>query len=234
VIALVSGVWFSNLESVEAIGLSVPPTPVVRVQPSYKHTSEVKIVPIVYKPLDKIRLMPTKEMMPLIYLNAQHVYVNEKILKRRAGDLSSNLVLIAIGGVVYLMLLDAGVYAFAILEQLGRMNAPSANPGFGPTANPTPTEIALVLTQAQEFNDLLLKFNEPKPNFLMTKDEALKLIKETYPGQLEITANERISDWQAAKNIYQISDFGINAEDYGMTKDNLNHLQRIGLTNYVR
>ena len=163
----------------------------VRVQPSYKHTSEVKIVPIVYKRLDKIRLMPTKEMIPLIYLNAQHVYVNEKILKRlRAGDLSSNLILIAIGAVVYLML--SGVDAFAILEQLGRMNAPSANSGFGPTANPTSTEIALVPTQAQEFNDLSLKFNEPKPNFLMTKDEALKLIKETYPGQLEITANERI------------------------------------------
>lgn len=70
-------------------------------------------------------------MMPLISLNAQHVYVNEKILKRlRAGDLSSNLVLIAIGGVVYLTLLGAGVDAFAILGPLGRMKAPSPNPGF--------------------------------------------------------------------------------------------------------
>ena len=216
-IALVSGVWFNNLESVETISLSVPPTPVVRVQPSYKHTSEVKIVPIVYKRLDKIRLMPTKEMMPLIYRNAQHVSVNEKILKRlRAGDLSSN------------------VDAFAIPEQLVRMNVHSANPGFGLTANPTSTEIALVPKQAQEFNDLSLKFNEPKPNFVMTKDEALKLINETYPGELEITANERISDWQAAKKISHASEYGINPEDYGMTKDNFKRLQRIGLTDYLR
>lgn len=59
-IALVSVVWFSNLESVEAIDLSVLPTTVIRVQPSYKHTFEVKIVSIVYKRLDKIRLMSTK------------------------------------------------------------------------------------------------------------------------------------------------------------------------------
>ena len=114
------------------------------------------------------------------------------------------------------------------------MNAPSVNPGFGPTANPTSTEIALVPTQAQEFNDMSLKFNEPKPNFVMTQDEALKLIKETYPGQLEITANERISDWQAAKKIYHVSDFGINPEDYGMTKEQLRKIETVGLTNYIR
>lgn len=68
----------------------------------------------------------------------------------------------------------------------------------------------------------------------MTRDEALKLIKETYPGQLEITPNERINDWQAAKKIYHASDYVINPEDYGMTKDNLKHLERIELTKYVR
>jgi len=64
-----------------------------------------------------------------------------------------------------------------------------------------------------------LKFNEPKLNFVITQDETLKLIKETYPGQLEITVNERISDWQAAKKIYHAGDFGLNPEDTKMTKD---------------
>ena len=45
VIALVSGVCFSNLESAEAMGLSMPPAPMVRVHPSYEHPSEVKIAP---------------------------------------------------------------------------------------------------------------------------------------------------------------------------------------------
>lgn len=57
----------------------------------------------------------------------------------------------------------------------------------------------------------------------MTRDEALKLLEETYPGQLEITVNERFSDWQAAKKIYHTSDFDIYPEDYGMTKDNLQY-----------
>ena len=68
----------------------------------------------------------------------------------------------------------------------------------------------------------------------MTRDEALKLIEKTYPGQLEITDNKRFSDWQAAKKIYHASDFGINPEDCGMTKDNIMRLNRIGLTKYVR
>ena len=142
VIALVSGVWFSNLESVEAMGLSVPPTPVIRVQPSYEHPSEVKIAPIVYKRLDKISLMPTKEMIPLIYINAQNVYINEKVLKKlRAGDLSGNLVLVTVGVVVYIMCQLSSVDAFTIFDQIGKWNAPTVDPGFGlnPTYGKTPS-----------------------------------------------------------------------------------------------
>jgi len=36
----------------------------------------------------------------------------------------------------------------------------------------------------------------------MTKYESLKVINKTYPGQLKITDNKRISNLQAAKKIY--------------------------------
>lgn len=93
----------------------------------------------------------------------------------------------------------SGVDAFAIFDQIGKCNAPTVDPGFRPTL--ASTEIALVPTRAQELNDMSLMFNEPKSkfNFIMTRDEVLKLIEETYPGQLEITDNKRFSDWQAAK-----------------------------------
>ena len=83
---------------------------------------------------------------------------------------------------------------------------------------------------------MLLRFNEPKPkfNFVMTRDEALNLLEETYTGQLEITVNERFSDYQAAKKVYHASAFGVNPEDYGMTKDNLQRLEEIGLTKYTQ
>ena len=151
---LVFKLWSSNVQPSPAMGLI--PAPVVRIQPSYRYSSEVKTVPTVSPRLDKIIMISTNKMSPLIYLNAQ------------------------------------------------------------------------------QFNDMLLKFNEPKPNFIMTKDEALRIIDKSYPGQLEIRANERISDWQGAKKIYHVSDFGINPEDYGMTKDNILKIQRIGLTNYAR
>ncbi len=211
-----------------------------RIPPAYEihsinlldHQPVHQYAPIVIPRLDKIRLMATHQLIPLIYINGHHAYINEQLLKRiRSGDLAANLAVVAIGVVVYIMFQLQGIDAFGIIAS---WNAPQAGPSFG--AAPSSTEIALVSPRAQEFNDMLLEFNEAKSkvNFIMTKDEALKLISKTYPGQLEITANERISDWQAAKKIYHASEFGINPEDYGMTKDNILRIQSIGLTKYVR
>ena len=63
VIFLVSTVWFSNLESVEAIGLSVQPTPVVIVQPSYQHQSEVKIAKVIPIKKDRISYKRNREIL---------------------------------------------------------------------------------------------------------------------------------------------------------------------------
>ena len=116
------------------IGLSPRPTstPIVRSQTRYENRVDVKIAPIVSKSSNKIRLMPTNEMIPLIYLNTRHVYINEKILKRlRAGDLSANVTVATIGIIVYLMFqLSSGmVDAFAIVAQ---WNAPTTTGGQGP------------------------------------------------------------------------------------------------------
>lgn len=57
IIALASVVWFSNLESAEAIGLSLPPSQIVRVhKSSYDYRSEIKIAKIVSPKSDKITL----------------------------------------------------------------------------------------------------------------------------------------------------------------------------------
>lgn len=138
VISLATVVYFSVLESAEAIGLSMPmpPAPVLRVQRSYKHSSEVKIAPIAEKRLDKILMLSTKRMIPLIYLNGDYCYINDHLLKKlRAGDLSGTLTVVTIGVVVYLMCQLSGVDAFVILREVGKLNAPTVDPGFG--LNPT-------------------------------------------------------------------------------------------------
>jgi hypothetical protein len=174
--------------------------------------------PIINPRLDKIVMMANNRMIPLIYINGHYSYINEQLLKKlRAGDLTSNLTVVVIGVAVYLMFQLSGVDAFGIIAQ---WNAPQPSPTFGPGPSSSSTEIALIPTQAQQFNDMSLKFNQPKPNFIMSKDEALKIIDKTYPGQLEIRDNERISDWQAAKKIYHVSDFGINPEDIRTTMIN--------------
>jgi hypothetical protein len=135
--------------------------------------------PTVNPRLDKIRMVASNQRIPLIYINAQYSYTNEKTLEKlRAGDLSANLTVIAIGVVVYVICQLLGVYAFGIIAQ---WNGPTISPGFAPTTSYSSTEIALVLTQVQEFNDMSLMFNKPKAkfNFVMTRDEDLNLIDGT-------------------------------------------------------
>ena len=226
--------------STEAQSIGVPPklpsaAEIHRPAPQYSH----QYAPTVNPRCDKIIMMANnnRNMIPLIYINGQSLYINEQLLKKlRAGDLSGNLTLIAIGVVVCVMFQLVGVEAFQIITS---WNVPQPHPSprsFVQGPSSSSTQLSVIPTEAQEFNDMSLKFNEPKPNFIMTKDEALKILIKSYSGQLEIRDNERISDWQAAKKIYHAIDFGINPEDkiYGMTKDNILRLQKIGLTKYVR
>jgi len=239
VFSLVVLLVFGNAQPSKAIGFSTLPVSMGRVLPSLQHPlKEIKVAPTVNPRLDKILMISTNRMIPLVVLNDRSCFINHQLLKKlRGGSLSVNLTLIAFGVVVFVMyqLQLPGVDAFGII---GPWNVPTIRPGFPPTTSSSysSTKIALVPTKAQEFNDMLSMYNTNKPqlNFVMTRDEALNLIGETYPGQLEITVNERFSEWQAAKKIYHAVDFGIDPEDYGMMKYNILRLQRIGLTKYAR
>ncbi len=68
VISLATVVWFSNLESVSAIGLPMPPPPVVRVQASYQHDSKVQIAKVIPIKKDRIVYKSPKEILFLMYL----------------------------------------------------------------------------------------------------------------------------------------------------------------------
>jgi hypothetical protein len=81
VIAFVSGVWFSNLASVEAIGLSVRPTPIVRVQPSYQHDSKVEIAKVIPRKKDLIAYKSPKEILFLMYLTDPRLSSNQQVLE---------------------------------------------------------------------------------------------------------------------------------------------------------
>ena len=54
IIALVSVVWLSNLESVSAVGLPIPPALVVRVHPNYQYDSNVQIAKVIPRKKDLI------------------------------------------------------------------------------------------------------------------------------------------------------------------------------------
>lgn len=99
----------------------------------------MKVAPTVNPRLDKIVMMANNQnnyMIPLIYINGHYSYINEQLLKKlRAGDLSANLTVVVIGVVIYIMCQLSGVDAFAIFDQIGKLNAPRVDPGSG--LNPT-------------------------------------------------------------------------------------------------
>ena len=93
--------------------------------------------PTVNPRLDKIRFIASHKMIPVLYMDRCHgyVYINQKLLKtlrsHGGADVSSSLTLITIGGVVFIICQLSGVDGFAILQQIGKLNAPTVDLGFG-------------------------------------------------------------------------------------------------------
>lgn len=125
-IALVSGVWFSNLESAEAISLSMPPAPLVRVQSSYDHPSEVKIAKVIARKTDHISYKSNKEILFLIYLTDPRIASNQQVLKivkeLRGGSWAGLLGSAVFFGIIYTIFILSGTESFVV---------PPANPGWG-------------------------------------------------------------------------------------------------------
>jgi hypothetical protein len=131
-----------------AIGVPIrfPSAPeIYRPAPQYFH----KYAPTVNLRCDKILMMANNnmKMISLIYINGHYSYINEQLLKKlQAGDLAPNITVVAIGIIVYIMCQLSGVDAFAIFNEMGKLNAPTVDPGFG--LNPTyGTRSALGITR---------------------------------------------------------------------------------------
>jgi len=117
VITLVSGFWFSNLESAEAIGLSMPPIPVVKVQPNYKHTYEIKVAPTVSPKLDKITFIKYRELPVCIYMMDERFLktseTSKLINKIRGGGLTEAATALVVIVVMW-QILGVGIESFVL------------------------------------------------------------------------------------------------------------------------
>jgi hypothetical protein len=78
---LVFTLWFSNVQPSPAMGLSIPPAPVVRVQPSYQHGSKVKIAKVIPRKKDLIAYKSAKEILFLMYLTDPILSSNQQVLE---------------------------------------------------------------------------------------------------------------------------------------------------------
>ena len=75
--------------------------------------------------------------------------------------------------------------------------------------------------------------SQESENFVMSKQEALNLLDKTYTGSKNISETEKISDWQMAKKVYHLNGLGVNPEEYGMSKAEINSIRKDGLVKYT-
>jgi hypothetical protein len=68
--------------------------------------------------------------------------------------------------------------------------------------------------------------------FVISRDEAIKLLQETYSGSMQVTEDLRIGDWQAASHLYHGNGVGVDPAAFGMTQAELDKL-RGGFINYA-
>lgn len=78
--------------------------------------------------------------------------------------------------------------------------------------------------------------NSDQDGFIMSREEALKLLTETYPGEIQINEDCRMTEWQAASHLYHGMGLGIEPPKYGITQDELMKItnQEGGFIKYVQ
>ncbi len=81
VIILGGALYFNNVQPSEAIGLTMPPAPVVRVQLSYQYDSNIQIAKGIPRKKDLIVYKLPKEILFLMYLTDSRISSNQEILK---------------------------------------------------------------------------------------------------------------------------------------------------------
>ena len=244
VVILLGGVlYFSNVQPSEAIGLSMPPAPVVRVQPNYKDTYEMEVAPTVSPKLDKITFIKSRELPVCIYnlalqLNSGSITMEEAVLQLRGGDGLTDVVVV-IAFVIFINWYDSlfGVKAFQAnplshQDPFGWLSGKydSRNVGNGQClSHPASRFERETLHMAKQ----MCHASADENGFVMSYDEAIKLLQETYPGSMQVTEDFRIGDWQAASHLYHGNGVGVDPESFGMSQAELDKL-RGGFINYAR
>ena len=229
-----------------AVMLALPPA-MERLSPfkqdkilSNKNSSP-RIAHILEEKVDKIRLTneQIKEFNNLaIELNSGSITMEEAVLQVRDGDGLTDVVAV-IAFVIFINWYDwlFGVKAFQAnplphqdpLSWLsGKYDSRNAgNPQC--LSNPASRFEGETLHAVKQICDASADEN----GFAMSRDEAIKLLQETYIGAMEVTEDLRIGDWQAASHLYHGNGVGVDPEAFGISQGELDRL-RGGFINYAR
>ena len=122
VISLITAIWFSKLESSEAMGLNPPMrnTPIVVIQSSYEDDSQIQIAKVIPRKKDFIVSKSPKEILILMYLTDPRLSSNQRVLEVVKGLRGGSWNAVIFIGVIIL-----------ILSQGAGFVTNNPNPGWG-------------------------------------------------------------------------------------------------------
>jgi hypothetical protein len=88
----------------------------------------------------------------------------------------------------------------------------------------------------QRASDLKMSENLENAKFIYTQPEAVKIIRQFVPAPLQVGIdNYQISGFQAIKKIKHSKGMGSNLQDFGITQEELNYIDRTGgIVKYIQ
>jgi hypothetical protein len=235
-----------------SVMLPVPPMASSRLSPIEQHkilnnkNDYIQIAHIPLSKIDKIKLTNDQIQQVntlVLQLDTGSMEIEELILQLRGGDGVIDIVaLIAV--IIFLNWSDSvwGVEGFQTTPLphqdpfgwfIGKYDSKKGNNGQCSSHAPSRFERETLHTINQ-----MCAASADEDGFVMTKDEAYDLIKETYGGYMQINEDCKISDWQGVKKAYHFQKgFDIDLSKYpSISKEDLVALQNSdgGLIKYVQ
>lgn len=222
-----------------AVMMPLPPVAIHRLSPIEEsrtriHKNYPQIAPIIESKIDKMVLtdQQIEDLNLICYkLKNSSITIDKAILELRAGGFYDWATL---SFIIFMFSLHQGDSFQSIplphMDPMGWLSGKYDSRNAGQCLSNPPSRFERETLHRMK---QMCAASADENGFVMSYDEAIKLLQETYSGSMQVTEDLRIDDWQAASHLYHGNGVGVDPGAFGMSQAELDKL-RDGFINYAR